>query len=156
MVEKERESHCVAMSYSTPNLALFVHFNNSWSHALQMHQLLSFVYSRLLLPTATLHGYFPLFPLSSFLLFTIYSMAWTRLTMKKATSSITTHCLLSDSSSASATPPTTPAVPPATLPTTPPPPPPACSPAVPPLTLSEQTDLIKNNVIFFCLIHFPS
>ena len=117
--------------------------------------------------------------LSSFLLFTIYTMAWTWLTMKKATGGIATRCLLSKSSSASATPPTTPAVPPATLPTTPPPPPPpparspavppatlpttpppppppAHSPAVPPPTLSEQTDLIKNNVIFFCLIHFLS
>ena len=93
--------------------------------------------------------------LSSFLLFTIYTIAWTQLTAKKATSSIATRHLLSKSSSASATPPTTPAVPPATLPTTPPPPPPpACSPGVPPPTLSEQTDLIKNNEIFFCLIHF--
>ena len=94
--------------------------------------------------------------LSSFLLFTIYTIAWTQLTVKKATSGIATRHLLSKSSSASATPLTTPAVPLATLPTTPPPPPPACSPGVPPPTLSEQTDLIKNNVIFFCLIHFLS
>ena len=95
--------------------------------------------------------------LSLFLLFTIYTMARTQLNAKKATGGIATHHLLSKSSSASATPPTTPAVPPATLPTTtPPPPPPACSPAVPPPTLSEQTDLSKNNIIFFCLIHFLS
>ena len=52
MVEKERETHCVATSYSTPDLALFVHSNNSRSHALQTHRPLSFVYSVLLLPTA--------------------------------------------------------------------------------------------------------
>ena len=52
VVEKERETHCVATSYSTPNLALFVHSNNSWSHALQMCRQLSFVYSGLLPLTA--------------------------------------------------------------------------------------------------------
>ena len=146
-----------AMLYSTPDLALFVHFNNSWSRALQTCWLLSFVYSRLLPLTAMSHDYFPLYLLSSFLFFTIYTMAWTWLTVKKATGGIATHCLLSKSSSASSTPPTTPAVPPATLPTTPPPPPPSAhSPAVPPATLSEQTDFIKNNKIFFCLIHFLS
>ena len=146
-----------ATSYSNPDLALFVHSSNSWSCALQTRWLLSFVYSGLLLPTATSHDYFPLFPLSSFLLFTIYTMAWTWLTTKKATSSITTHRLLSESSSASATPPATPAVPPTTLPTTPPPPPPpAHSPAVPFPTLSKQTNLTMNNIIFFCLIHFLS
>ena len=117
VVEKERETHCVAMSYSTPDLALFVHsndsrshalqtcqplsfvysrllpptatsystpdlalfvhFNNSWSHALQTCWLLSFVYSRLLPLTAMSHDYFPLYLLSSFLFFTIYTMAWT-------------------------------------------------------------------------------
>ena len=157
VVEKERESRCVAMSYSTPDLALFVHFNNSWSHALQTCWLLGFVYSRLLPLTAMSHDYVPLYLLSWFVLFTIYTMVWTQLTVKKATSSIATRHLLSVSSSASATPPTTPAVPPAALPTTPPPPPPpAHSPAVAPPTLSEQTNLIKNNIIFFCLIHFLS
>ena len=53
VVEKERESHCIAMSYSIPDLALFVHSNNSWSRALQMYQPLGFVYSRLLPLTAT-------------------------------------------------------------------------------------------------------
>ena len=53
VVEKERETHCVAMSYSTPDLALFVHSNDSRSRALQTCQPLSFVYSRLLPPTAT-------------------------------------------------------------------------------------------------------
>ena len=52
MVEKERETHCVAMSYSTPNLALFVHSNNSQSCALQTHQPVGFVYSGLLPLTA--------------------------------------------------------------------------------------------------------
>ena len=53
MVEKERESRCIATSYSIPDLALFVHSNNSRSRALQMRQPLGFVYSRLLPPTAT-------------------------------------------------------------------------------------------------------
>ena len=56
MVEKERESRCIATSYSTPDLALFVHSNNSQSHALQTRWPLGFVYSRLLLLTATLYG----------------------------------------------------------------------------------------------------
>ena len=77
-------------------------------------------------------------------------MARTRLTAKKATGGIATRRLLSESCSAS-TRPTPPADPPATQPTTPPPPPPADSPTVPPATLDEQTDLIKNNVIFFFL-----
>ena len=53
VVEKERESRCIATSYSIPDLALFVHSNNSRSCALQMRQPLGFVYSRLLPPTAT-------------------------------------------------------------------------------------------------------
>ena len=56
VVEKERETHCVATSYSTPELALFVDSNNSRSRALQTHWPLSFVYSRLLPPTATLYS----------------------------------------------------------------------------------------------------
>ena len=56
MVEKERESCCIATSYSIPDLALFVHSNNSRPHALQMRQPLGFVYSRLLPPSATSYG----------------------------------------------------------------------------------------------------
>ena len=56
VVEKERESRCIATSYSIPNLALFVHSNNSWSHALQTHRPLGFVYSGLLPLTATLYS----------------------------------------------------------------------------------------------------
>ena len=52
VVEKERETRCVAMSYSTPNLALFVYSNNSRSCALQTSRPLGLVYSGLLLPTA--------------------------------------------------------------------------------------------------------
>ena len=53
VVEKERESRCIATSYSIPNLALFVHSNNSRSCALQTCWPLGFVYSGLLPPTAT-------------------------------------------------------------------------------------------------------
>ena len=190
MVEKERESRCVAISYSTPDSALFVHSNNSWSHALQMRRplgfvysgllpltatsystcdlalfvhfnnsqscalqmcrLLSFVYSGLLLPTAMSHNLSSKFVSALHNLYhgldpthgkkghrqhrhlppaiKVFFCQCYSPNHSCCSSCYSTHYSSSSSSTCSFS---------------------CCS-----STLSEQTDLIKNNIIFFCLIHF--